>query len=288
GTEKDYRGTEKDYRGTEKDYRGTEKDYRGTEKDYRGTEKDYRGTEKDYRGTEKDYRGTEKPRVLPTDVLMTPSDPLSSLPGLPPHRRLRSLFCRSRAMLFSLKDTQSCCTEERSSGQEAFADTWSLVSESPRVHAISRQRQVGDSSSSDIRDPAIRDKQRRMKRSFNVDCAGKYVSAAITHNRERKMLGSVSGYKVWELQADLMHRRGSKVERERYSVTQSRRYSQITTSRDPRKPLHLIAFPFTLFTPTPAARAPSLTLKRGYLTGESQYIETDPIFPTARWITGET
>ncbi|KAI9533394.1 hypothetical protein NQZ68_024448 [Dissostichus eleginoides] len=142
--------------------------------------------------------------------------------GLPPHRRLRSLFCRSRAVLpanthppeasdthtfthihtrnhgrtvvcplgsnDALSKDGQCKTnafqpkinsvvhrgaEFRS---EAFADTWSLVSESPQVfsdRSRNRGRWVTPLQTSE--DPAIKDKQRRRKRSFKVDCAGKYV-----------------------------------------------------------------------------------------------------------------
>ncbi|KAK5856736.1 hypothetical protein PBY51_008312 [Eleginops maclovinus] len=156
---------------------------------------------------------------------------------LPPHRRLRSLFCRSRAVLpanthpTEASDTQTFtdirtrshravvgplgCRDAHSEdiqsrtdafqpktgsvlhrgagfGSQAFADTWSLVSESPQMHLLSdrsrnRGRWVTPLQTSE--GPAIKDKQRRRQRSLKVDCSGKYVLPSLKQKEEDVRLG---------------------------------------------------------------------------------------------------
>ncbi|KAI4799371.1 hypothetical protein KUCAC02_016969 [Chaenocephalus aceratus] len=155
------------------------------------------------------------PSPIPRPPLFRSVGPPELSAGLPPHRRLRSLFCRSRAVLPANTHTFTDTHDTRNHGRtavcplgsndalskdvrcetdafqpkghsvvlhrgaefrsEAFADTWSLVSESPRVHAISDRGRWVTPPLQTSEDPAIRDKQRRRKRSFKVDCAGKYV-----------------------------------------------------------------------------------------------------------------
>ncbi|XP_044038414.1 uncharacterized protein LOC122869447 isoform X2 [Siniperca chuatsi] len=164
--------------------------------------------------------------------------------SLPPHRRLRSMFCRSGAVLpanthpteasdtHTFTDIQSgnhahtstCplgCNDALQPEMDSdlrrraafrsgvFADTWSVVSACPQTQSGQQDRQLFShlcpSAGANGRNrgrqgrlvtplqtseaPAIKDKrqQKRRKRSYKVDCAGKqkYVVASLT-DKERE------------------------------------------------------------------------------------------------------
>lgn len=196
------------------------------------------------KSTEMKVGPSRRSSALQPPPLFRSIGPPGLLASLPPHRRLRSLFCRSRAVLPAnartteasntftdihaahhahmcslhcsdglLEDVQSSTVESDSQRRAVlksgvFTHTWGLVSKCPRVQS----KQPDTELFSDLRpsatinetlrgrearlvaplqtseDPAIKEKQqqKRRKRSYRVECAGKqkYVVPLFTEEEE--------------------------------------------------------------------------------------------------------
>lgn len=137
----------------------------------------------------------------PPPLFRSIGPPGTTSASLPPHRRLRSMFCRSRAVLpanthpTEASDTQTgstvmCplgCNDALSEDLHRRADARSANPQLLSHLCASRGRQgrsVTPLQTSE--DPTMKEKrqQKRKKRSYKVDCAGKHVVPPLTEKEE--------------------------------------------------------------------------------------------------------